>query len=106
MAALNRSITELWLATGTVLDNLGVEYEDSVDERSLWERITEPPPLAKPYLKKDGKPEPVQATKKPTKPVKSEKPVESPAPKAESANDEKPSTPLIRPARFAPRKSR
>jgi hypothetical protein len=57
-AALNKAITELWLATGTVLDQLGVVYEDTVDERGLWERITKAPPLAKPYLQKAGKPAP------------------------------------------------
>ena len=55
-AALNKAITELWLATGTVLDQLGVIYEDTVDERKLWEKVTQPPPLAKPYLEKAGKP--------------------------------------------------
>ncbi len=60
-ATLNKAITELWLATGTVLDQLGVVYEDTVDERGLWERITKAPPLAKPYLQKTGKPAPAPA---------------------------------------------
>ncbi len=55
-AALNKAITELWLATGTVLDQLGVIYEDTVDERKLWEKVTQSPPLAKPFLEKAGKP--------------------------------------------------
>ncbi len=55
-AALNKAITELWLATGTVLDQLGVIYEDTVDERKLWEKVTQSPPLVKPFLEKAGKP--------------------------------------------------
>ncbi len=63
-AALNKAITELWLATGTVLDNLGVVYEDTVDERKLWERVTQPPPLAKPYLEKAGPPDSAKVDEK------------------------------------------
>lgn len=88
-AALNLAITELWLATGTVLDNLGVAYEDTVDERKLWDRVTQPPPLGKPYLQKDGKP--ISETS--AKPEKTSK--LQPAPK--------PATPE-KPPLFVPRK--
>ena len=72
-AALNKAITELWLATGTVLDQLGVIYEDTVDERKLWEKVTQPPPLAKPFLEKA---EPAPATPAPKQPSSAQ-----PAPK-------------------------
>ncbi len=69
-AALNIAITELWLSTGTVLENLGVIYEDTVDERKLWERVTKAPPLAKPYLQKGEKPQPeIAPAPKQTKPA-------------------------------------
>lgn len=90
-AALNMAITELWLATGTVLENLGVVYEDTVDERKLWERVTQPPPLAKPYLQKAGKP----ATEKPAPPQSKSAPHPTPAPKDSG---------IIKPSRFEKRK--
>ena len=74
--SLNIAITELWVSTGTVLDNLGVVYEDTVDERSLWQRVTQPPPLAKPYLEKGGKP----LTETPAKPPVKSKSQPAPAP--------------------------
>ncbi len=89
--ALNIAITELWLATGTVLENLGVEYEDTVDERKLWERVTQPPPLAKPYLPKGGKP----IAETPAKP--SGKSAQKPTPAPERPG-------LIKPSRFESRK--
>ncbi len=105
-AALNKAITELWLATGTVLDNLGVVYEDTVDERSLWNRVTQPPLLAKPYLAKDGNPAP-SAPAKAKAPVKPGAPVKQspamPQPEAEKPQTGK-SNSIIKPARFAPRK--
>ena len=105
-AALNKAITELWLATGTVLDNLGVVYEDTVDERSLWNRVTQPPLLAKPYLAKDGNPPPAAPAKekaavKPGAPVK-QSPA-APRPEAEKPPAGKANS-IIKPARFAPRK--
>jgi outer membrane protein TolC len=96
-AALNKAITELWLATGTVLENLGVIYEDTVDERNLWERVTKAPPLAKPYLEKDGKPAPQPKSPQPAPSKKS-------APQSGAAAPKEPSSSIIRPAQFAPRK--
>ena len=97
-AALNKAITELWLATGTVLDNLGVVYEDTVDERKLWERVTQPPPLAKPYLEKAGPPDSAKVDEKlPAPPRSSSKS----APKSETKSGD--SAPQKAPL-FGPRK--
>ena len=106
-AALNKAITELWLATGTVLDQLGVVYEDTVDERGLWERITKAPPLGKPYLQKAGKPGPGAQQRPevlaPIAPLPAEKPAkqepEKPAKSRPKESGESSKTPL-----FGPRK--
>jgi hypothetical protein len=59
---------------------VGVVYEDTIDERNLWERVTKEPSLAKPYLEKSGKPsgEKAEPSPKPKVDAGAKKPTSQP----------------------------